>query len=88
MTTSKPSLAKQIETAAKEKGLYALDAPVSGGDVGARNGTLAIMVGGERKAYDECYPLFSIMGENIHIRGRPEAASIRKCATRLRLPQG
>lgn len=87
MTTSKPSLAKQIEDAAKERGLYTLDAPVSGGDVGARNGTLAIMVGGERKAFDECYPIFSIMGENIQYQGRPEAGSIRKCATRLRLLQ-
>lgn len=49
MTTSKPSLAKKIAEAAKEKALFALDAPVSGGDIGAQNGTLAIMVGGEKK---------------------------------------
>lgn len=50
MTTSKPSLAKKIAEAAKEKALFALDAPVSGGDIGAQNGTLAIMVGGEKEA--------------------------------------
>ncbi|MDI3412368.1 NAD(P)-binding domain-containing protein [Bacillus sonorensis] len=46
-----------------------MDAPVSGGDIGARNGTLAIMVGGERKAYEECLPIFQIMGENIQYQG-------------------
>ena len=48
MTTSKPSLAKKIAEKAKEKSIHALDAPVSGGDIGARNGTLAIMAGGEK----------------------------------------
>ncbi|AXF57249.1 NAD(P)-dependent oxidoreductase [Salicibibacter kimchii] len=69
MTTSKPSLAKKIAEAAKEKAGAALDAPVSGGDVGARNGKLVIMIGGDKNAYDQCLPLFETMGENIQHLG-------------------
>lgn len=69
MTTSKPSLAKKIAEATKEKSLCALDAPVSGGDIGAQNGTLAIMVGGEKEAFEACLPIFSLMGENIQYQG-------------------
>ncbi|MDL0427874.1 NAD(P)-dependent oxidoreductase [Bacillus velezensis] len=69
MTTSKPSLAKKIAEKAKEKSIHALDAPVSGGDIGARNGTLAIMAGGEKEAFEACLPLFSVMGENIQYQG-------------------
>ncbi|MCY8008264.1 NAD(P)-dependent oxidoreductase [Bacillus haynesii] len=88
MTTSKPSLAKQIEAGAKERGLYALDAPVSGGDVGAKNGTLAIMVGGERKAYDECYPIFSIMGENIQYQGPAGSGQHTKMCNQIAIATG
>lgn len=69
MTTSKPQLAKEIELKAKERGIFTLDAPVSGGDIGAKNGTLAIMIGGERSAYEACLPLFEQMGENIQYQG-------------------
>ncbi|QQK79101.1 NAD(P)-dependent oxidoreductase [Salicibibacter cibi] len=69
MTTSKPSLAKKIAKTAKEKGGTALDAPVSGGDVGARNGKLVIMAGGDEDVYDQCLPLFEAMGENIQHLG-------------------
>ncbi|WP_255343608.1 NAD(P)-dependent oxidoreductase [Geomicrobium sp. JCM 19039] len=69
MTTSKPSLAVKIEEAAKERGCAALDAPVSGGDVGARNGALTIMVGGDEDVYDACLPLFEVMGSNIQRHG-------------------
>ena len=69
MTTSEPSLAKRIATAAAARGCAALDAPVSGGDVGARGGTLAIMVGGEQADFDRARPLFEIMGENIALMG-------------------
>lgn len=69
MTTSEPALAEIIFAAAKEKGLAALDAPVSGGDIGARNGTLAIMVGGEKEAFDKVLPFFRLMGENIAYMG-------------------
>lgn len=69
MTTSKPSLAKEIYEKAKEKDLHALDAPVSGGDVGAKNAKLAIMVGGEENVFNEMLPIFKIMGENIRLQG-------------------
>lgn len=69
MTTSKPKLAERIAEAAKQKQLMALDAPVSGGDIGAKNGTLAIMVGGEKQAYQLALPLLKMMGEKIVYQG-------------------
>ena len=65
MTTSDPVLAERIHEEAKAKGMSALDAPVSGGDIGARNASLAIMVGGEKEAFETALPLFQVMGENI-----------------------
>ena len=65
MTTSKPSLAKKIYETAKERQVAVLDAPVSGGDIGARNATLAIMVGGDVEVYENTKPLFEIMGKTI-----------------------
>jgi len=58
MTTSDPSLAVEIAAAAKTKGVGALDAPVSGGDVGAKNAALSIMVGGDKEVFDAVMPLF------------------------------
>ncbi|MFB1099804.1 NAD(P)-dependent oxidoreductase [Terribacillus sp. JSM ZJ617] len=69
MTTSKPALAEEIHTEAKDKGIFALDAPVSGGDIGAQNGKLAIMVGGEADAFQAVLPVFEAMGENIILQG-------------------
>ena len=65
MTTSDPSLAQRIHTAAARKEVQALDAPVSGGDVGARDGTLAIMVGGDKVGLDEARPLLELLGSSI-----------------------
>ena len=70
MTTTSPMLSEKIYKAAAEKGIYALDAPVSGGDTGAKNGTLAIMVGGDKAAFDECMPVFEAMGNNIRYEGK------------------
>ena len=70
MTTTSPMLSEKIYKAAAEKGIYALDAPVSGGDTGAKNGTLAIMVGGDKAAFDECMPVFEAMGTNIRYEGK------------------
>lgn len=70
MTTTSPMLSEKIYKTAAEKGIYALDAPVSGGDTGARNGTLAIMVGGDKAAFDECMPVFEAMGTNIRYEGK------------------
>jgi len=69
MTTSRPDLAVRIAKAAAERGGQALDAPVSGGDKGAREATLAIMVGGEAKAFERALPLLRIMGKNIVHQG-------------------
>ncbi len=69
MTTTAPALSVRIDAAAREKGLLALDAPVSGGDVGARAGTLSIMVGGDRETFDACLPVLRAMGENIRYQG-------------------
>ena len=71
MTTSRPSLAERIHREAKTRGIQALDAPVSGGDVGARSGKLAIMVGGDPEAYERILPLFRIIGETIALMGGP-----------------
>jgi 3-hydroxyisobutyrate dehydrogenase len=65
MTTSKPSLAVMIYKAAKERNVSVLDAPVSGGDIGARNATLAIMVGGDVEVFEKTKPFFEIMGKTI-----------------------
>ncbi|MHA1839322.1 MAG: NAD(P)-dependent oxidoreductase [Candidatus Ranarchaeia archaeon] len=69
MTTSEPSLAQKIAEKAEKKGALSLDAPVSGGDVGARNGTLAIMVGGSEDAYRIVLPLLRHLGKNIAYMG-------------------
>ncbi|MBX6387499.1 MAG: NAD(P)-dependent oxidoreductase [Frankia sp.] len=65
MTTSEPSLAVEIGQQAAGKGVHALDAPVSGGDVGARNATLSIMVGGPAQVFDAVRPAFEVLGTTI-----------------------
>ncbi len=69
MTTSSPQLAEKIYKQAKGLGISALDAPVSGGDIGAQQGTLSIMVGGDQDAFEQARPLFEIMGKNIVYQG-------------------
>ena len=83
MTTSEPSLAGRIAEAAEVKGLHALDAPVSGGEGGAENGTLSIMVGGSQADFDAVKPLFDIMGENIHLQGGPGAGQHTKMCNQI-----
>jgi 3-hydroxyisobutyrate dehydrogenase len=83
MTTSSPLLAQRIATAAKAKGLAALDAPVSGGDVGAREARLVIMVGGEAAAFERTRPLFELMGKNIALHGGPGAGQHCKMANQI-----
>ena len=65
MTTSAPELAKKLALTAESYGMQILDAPVSGGDMGAKNASLAIMVGGEETAFHKAYPLFEKMGKTI-----------------------
>lgn len=69
MTTSEPGLAKEIYEAAKAKGVHSLDAPVSGGDVGAKNAALSIMIGGDKAAVDAVSPVFEAMGKTIVHQG-------------------
>ncbi len=69
MTTTEPSLAVEIYEMAKSNGIQSIDAPVSGGDVGAKSGGLSIMVGGEEEAVKSIMPLFEIMGKNIVHQG-------------------
>ncbi|EGA90333.1 oxidoreductase ykwC [Planococcus donghaensis MPA1U2] len=69
MTTSQPQLAQRIFEAATEKELHALDAPVSGGDIGAKNGVLSIMIGGEKEVYKKILPILNLFGENIVFQG-------------------
>jgi 3-hydroxyisobutyrate dehydrogenase len=69
MTTTSPSLAKEIYETAVQLKLYAVDAPVSGGDVGARNASLSIMTGGEKEACDALMPVFESMGKKIVYQG-------------------
>jgi 3-hydroxyisobutyrate dehydrogenase len=71
MTTTEPSLAREIYDALKARGIAAIDAPVSGGDVGAKNATLSIMVGGDKEAVARVMPLFEAMGKNIVHQGGP-----------------
>lgn len=70
MTTSSPKLAVKIYEAAKEAGLYAIDAPVTGGDGGAKAGTLTILAGGDKEAFEACRPVFEAMGTNINYEGK------------------
>ncbi len=83
MTTSSPSLAERIAEAARERGAAALDAPVSGGDVGARNASLSIMVGGDRDAYDTVKPLFDLMGKTIALLGTAGAGQHTKMVNQI-----
>ncbi|MBM7571117.1 NAD(P)-dependent oxidoreductase [Aquibacillus albus] len=83
MTTSSPLLAEKISSEAKEREIHALDAPVSGGDVGAKNGKLAIMVGGEKQAFDQVLPLFEAMGENIVLQGDAGAGQHTKMCNQI-----
>jgi 3-hydroxyisobutyrate dehydrogenase len=69
MTTSEPSLARRIYEEARDKSVFSLDAPVSGGDVGAREGTLAIMVGGDDDVFRRVLPVFELLGKNIALMG-------------------
>jgi len=83
MTTSKPSLAQRIYEEAKKHSLYSLDAPVSGGDIGARDAKLTIMVGGDQDAFDAMAPLLRIMGTNVILQGGPGAGQHTKMCNQI-----
>lgn len=83
MTTSTPSLAQRIFHSAKEKGANALDAPVSGGDLGAKNGTLTVMVGGDESIYDEVLPVFDVFASKVNLQGEAGAGQHTKMANQI-----
>ncbi|MBI5394878.1 MAG: NAD(P)-dependent oxidoreductase [Verrucomicrobia bacterium] len=83
MTTSSPLLARRIAEAAAKRGLSALDAPVSGGDIGAREARLVIMVGGDEAAFHRAKPLFEIMGKNIRLQGPAGSGQHCKMANQI-----
>lgn len=85
MTTTSPSLSIRIYEEAKKQNLYALDAPVSGGDIGAKQGTLAIMVGGDKDTFEKAYPVFEAMGKNIMYEGKAGNGQHCKMANQIAL---
>ena len=83
MTTTEPSLAIEIHQAARAKGVSSIDAPVSGGDVGAREARLAIMIGGDKEAVDAIHPLFEAMGQNIVYQGEAGSGQHTKMCNQI-----
>ena len=83
MTTTTPTLSIKIYEEAKEKNLKALDAPVSGGDIGAKNGTLSIMVGGEQKDFEACKNIFDSLGKTVIYEGKVGSGQHTKMANQI-----
>ena len=83
MTTSSPKLARRLYEAAKEREIASLDAPVSGGDIGARNASLVVMVGGDRGAFDAVKPIFELLGRTIRYFGPAGSGQYAKMANQI-----
>lgn len=83
MTTSSPALAQRIYEEAKQAGIYSIDAPVSGGDIGAREARLSIMAGGDEEAFQLMLPIFQAMGKNIVYQGGPGAGQHTKMSNQI-----
>jgi len=83
MTTSSPGLAEHLYEVALQKGLYMLDAPVTGGEVGAINGTLSIMVGGDQDKFESIYHLFEAFGQTINYMGKAGNGQRTKMANQI-----
>ncbi|CAF0965962.1 unnamed protein product [Didymodactylos carnosus] len=88
MTTSKPSLAVRIYNEFKKVGCHALDAPVSGGDIGAKNAALSIMAGGDQDVFDACLPIFKVMGKTIRLMGGAGFGQHTKMANQIAISSG
>jgi 3-hydroxyisobutyrate dehydrogenase len=88
MTTSSPALAERIAAAAAARGLAALDAPVTGGDVGARNAALVIMVGGDAEAFARAQPILALMGKSVTHLGPPGSGQRCKLANQVAVAIG
>lgn len=83
MTTTSPQLAEKIYKEGTEKGYRVLDAPVTGGDTGAKAGTLSILAGGDKADYEACMPLFQAMGTNINYQGKAGCGQHAKLANQI-----
>ena len=83
MTTSSPILAEKIYNAAKSKNVHAVDAPVTGGDVGAKNATLTILVGGDEADFEALKPIFEVIGKNIVYEGGVGAGQKTKACNQI-----
>lgn len=83
MTTTSPTLAEKLAADGLQRGLRVLDAPVTGGDSGARDGTLSILVGGEQAVYEECLPLFAAMGKTVTYFGPAGCGQHAKLANQI-----
>ena len=88
MTTSEPSLAMEIYEAAKAKGVHSVDAPVSGGDIGAKNAALSIMIGGDEPVVEALRPCFEAMGKTIVRQGGPGAGQHTKMVNQILIATG
>jgi len=88
MTTSSPALARSLAVEAAAKGFGPLDAPVSGGDRGAREGTLTIMAGGAQQDFDFAQPVFAAMGKTIVLQGGPGTGQLCKLANQIGIASG
>ena len=83
MTTTSPQIAEKIYAEGTKRGFHVLDAPVTGGDTGAKAGTLSILVGGEKEDYEACMPLFEAMGTNINYQGKAGCGQHCKLANQI-----
>ena len=87
MTTSDPQLAKEIYSEAKKRNISCLDAPVSGGDIGAKEARLSIMVGGEEEAFEESMPVLKLWKKTLFTKAQLEVGRILKWSIKLRFQQ-
>lgn len=83
MTTSSPTLAKRLYEEGSRRGFHVMDAPVTGGDVGAKNGTLSILVGGREEDFKNCYSVFEAMGDNINYFGNAGSGQHAKLTNQI-----
>lgn len=83
MTTSTPTLAKKLYQIGKDKGIAVLDAPVSGGDLGAKNGTLTVMVGGEQTTYEQVAPIIDVFSGKMNLQGPAGSGQHTKMANQI-----
>ncbi|MER1955808.1 MAG: NAD(P)-dependent oxidoreductase [Solibacillus sp.] len=88
MTTSEPTLAKKLFNQASERGIHSLDAPVSGGDIGAQNGTLSLMIGGDKAVFEQMQPIFEVFGQNIVYQGVAGSGQHTKMCNQIAIASG